>query len=105
MPVTAADIWRLYVKPSLGGQIIFRNKATHHSSARIAAVNKRVADNPPAARASQACIAAGRSKTVVKYKGGTRVVEQAADIACFRSQLRKEMLALVGGGAGAALPS
>jgi hypothetical protein len=105
MPISAGDVWRLYVKPSLDGELVFRKKTTMRRSARVVAINQKVAANPPAKAASQACINAGKSKTVVKYVGGTRQLAQAADIKCFKSQLRSQMRTIVGGGAPVTAPA
>jgi hypothetical protein len=34
---TAGDVWRVYIKPSLDGELVIRKKTTNQTSARLAA--------------------------------------------------------------------
>jgi hypothetical protein len=34
---TAGDVWRVYIKPSLDGELVIRKKTTDQTSARLAA--------------------------------------------------------------------
>ena len=45
--VTAADVWRIYVKPSLDGLIVFRKKTVTRRSARVIARNQQFASVKP----------------------------------------------------------
>lgn len=49
MPVSAADVWRLYIKPSMHGQLVIRKKTVMRRSARVIAVNRSFAAVKPSA--------------------------------------------------------
>lgn len=54
---TLGDVFRAYIKPSLGGALILRKKNTIQTSARVAASKERVRRNPPARGAHDALVA------------------------------------------------
>jgi len=45
--VTAADVWRIYVKPSLNGLLVFRKKTVIRRSSRVIERNRRFASIKP----------------------------------------------------------
>jgi len=77
---------RFFIKPSLG-RVLIRKSGVIRRSDKVRAINKKVAANPPAARAKAACL-----KDHPEFG-------EVCPIHYFRKYLRKEMEAVVGKGA------
>ena len=50
MAVTFADVFRAYVKPSMGGALIIRKRGVRRTSEKVKAINRRMADLKPASK-------------------------------------------------------
>lgn len=55
--VTLADVYRVYVKPSMKGRLVIRKKTVIRRSERVKEVNKAFAQAKIAARAHEMCAA------------------------------------------------
>ena len=108
MSISAADVWRVYVKPSLDGRIVFRKKTARQTSARLKRAKDRVAEYSKGGSPSQRChnelVNAGkcpRKRVYVPGKGyRTRpVCPIKLMIPCLRRKMKEAH-----GGAVAALP-
>ena len=89
--ITAGDIWRVYVKPSLDGKIIFRKRNTVQTSARVKASKERIAAAKPGHAAKEACEKAKRTVTKRVYVPGKGYQEVAVcPISEFRKFLKEE---------------
>lgn len=109
MSISAADVWKIYVKPSLDGRIVFRKRTARHKSARLRAAKDRVAEYSKAGSPSKRChdelVSAGKcpvKRVYVPGKGyrNKRVCPIKLMIPC----LRRKMKEAHGGAAVAALP-
>ena len=87
---TFGDVFRAYVKPTLGGELVIRKRNVIRRSARVKAVNEKFGNAKIAQQAKQACLNAGKGVEVVRYKNGQRVTEKACPIQEFRKYLRAQ---------------
>lgn len=100
---TAADVYRVYIKPSLNGEMIFRKRTSTQTSQRLKAVKLKVEatkgqPSAPAKVAHNACEAINKTVTKRVYVPGTGYQEKkVCPIKEMRSQLKKSMKAVVGG--------
>lgn len=71
---TAGDIWKVYVKPSLDGEMVIRKRTSNQTSARLKARQDKLAALPdgsyPSQVAHKALVAAGKCRTKRVYKPG-----------------------------------
>ena len=56
MPASLADVWRLYVKPSMKGAVIIRKKTVIRRSAKVLERNRDFATKKIASEAKSKCI-------------------------------------------------
>ena len=97
---TLGDTFRVYIKPSLDGELVIRKRTTEQTSARLEArkdklrAKKGTAD-VPAKRAHDACVAAGLAVKKRVYVPGKGYEERdVCPIKEMKGFLRKEMEAL-----------
>jgi len=97
--------WKIYYKPSLD-EFVIRQRHTNHTSARVKAIQERVADLKPGAAAHEAAVRLGLARKQIRYINGQKQIVDVVPIKVFSKQLRDIMKRELGGGAGAvpALP-
>ncbi len=66
--VSLGDVFRVYVKPSLKGRLIFRKRTSRQKSARLEMRKDAVAKQKPAKKAWEACKRAGETEERIVYK-------------------------------------
>lgn len=90
--VTLADVFRVYIKPSLDGRIVFRKKTSKQTSARLLERKMKVAKAKPAQEAYENCKRNG--DTVMKrvyIPGKGYETKEVCPIDKFRTYLRQAM--------------
>jgi len=97
--------WKIYYKPSLD-EFVIRQRHTNLTSARVKAIQEKVAAVKPGAAAHEAGLRLGLARKQIRYINGQRQVVDVVPIKVFSKQLRDIMKRELGGGAGAvpALP-
>jgi len=90
--ITPGDIFRMYVKPSLGGRIVFRKKNTIQTSARLEARKSEVAQLKPGEKAYERCRSEGKTiKKLVYVPGQGQQEKDVCPIQHFRKYLSEVM--------------
>lgn len=84
--VTPADVWRLYVKPSMDGRLIIRKKTVNRKSTKVLARNRAFAEAKPSA-------GCGHSQQNGTFYGGQYHTSWKKFVSCERANAQK----LVGG--------
>ena len=92
--------WTIYYKPSLD-EFVIRQRHTNLTSARVKAVQERVAAIKPGAAAHQAGLPYARKQ--VRYINGQKQVVDVVPIKVFKAKLSEIMRQQIGG-ASPALP-
>jgi hypothetical protein len=82
MPATLGDTFRVYVKPSLEGELVIRKKTSNQSSGRVKARQDKVhktknTENAPAKVAHKQCESDKKTRTVKVYVPGEGYKEKA----------------------------
>jgi hypothetical protein len=80
-PVTLGDVYRIYVKPSLGGLLVTRKKRTRQTSPAVEASKARLRKfkndvNAPSKKAHKKCIDAGAGVKKLVYVKDIGYVEK-----------------------------
>jgi hypothetical protein len=80
-PVSLGDVYRIYVKPSLGGLLVTRKKRTRQTSPAVEASKKRLRDfkgkvEAPSKKAHKKCIDAGAGTKKLVYVKDIGYVEK-----------------------------
>lgn len=88
--VTLADVFRAYVKPSLGGELVLRKRNVTRRSAKVIEVNEKFGNAKIAESARQACINAHKGYKAIRYVDGQRKVVDVCPIQEFRKYLRAQ---------------
>lgn len=90
--ITIADIWSVYVKPSLNGRTIFRKKGVNRRSERVKERNREFAKLRASKVAKYHCLKEGGPDCIrVKntYVGGERIKIKICKWGCFEPKLRQ----------------
>lgn len=90
--VTIADIWRIYVKPSMGGRAIIRKKTVNRKSARVLERNKQLASAKPAAIAKRICMERYGSVCVYTAPDGSKKCYWECFVRALREAFRESGL-------------
>lgn len=94
---TAGDIWRMYVKPSLGGRVVFRKRTSIQTSARLkerqsALAALKMSPDAPATKCHKMLVDKGKCvEKEVHIPGKGKQKKMVCPISEMRSCLREEM--------------
>lgn len=95
---TLGDVFRAYIKPSLDGAIILRKKTSDQTSDRVKKSKERVRTAKPSVAAHEACVAAGKARSVRVYEPGVGYKEEkVCPIQVMKTYLRDSMKRAHGG--------
>ena len=86
---TFGDVFRAYVKPSLGGELVIRKRNTIRRSENVRKVNENFATAKLASQANGKCKQDNKTVKQIRYVGGKRVEADVCPIQYFRSYLRQ----------------
>ena len=99
---TLGDEFKLYIKPSLKGELVIRKRNSNQSSLALKKWQLAVAEAKPAISAHQNC---SQKRKVMVYKPGQGYVEvERCTIQSFKAALRQQMISLAKSSAAHPMP-